>query len=223
MRGNGRRIYRPATGRLGYEACVRRRGRYLIPPHGRHCAAGRRYADRVPVLALTGQVERKKTGSDAKQYLDQQALIPPLAAPITPPKPYLTAPPVPDPAVIQGALQLMENATRPLIPIGQGARLAGGDILSLAERWGAGIIQSLSAKGSVPFSHPLVLGGLGDGGTSASHTALSEADLLLALGCNWWPTRYVPGALPVIKVDRDPVNIGGRMSVRYRLPGLTVR
>ncbi|TCP52400.1 pyruvate dehydrogenase (quinone)/pyruvate oxidase [Tumebacillus sp. BK434] len=36
--------------------------------------------DRVPVLAITGQVPTKKIGTDTKQYLDQQVFIEPLAA-----------------------------------------------------------------------------------------------------------------------------------------------
>lgn len=38
------------------------------------------WADRVPVLALTGQVESDKIGADEKQYIDQQLFIQPLAA-----------------------------------------------------------------------------------------------------------------------------------------------
>lgn len=224
---------------------------------------GDAYADRVPVVAITGQVESTKIGTGAKQYVDQQALVRPLAgytallaspeavgqllptalrmalggsqvahlsvpkdfwdlscsAVVTPPEPYLGASPVPDPAVILGASARMAKARRPLILLGQGGRQAAGAVLSLAERWGAGIIQSLPAKGAVPGSHPLVLGGLGDGGSDASHTALKEADMLLSVGCNWWPQSYAPAELKVIKIDRVPKYIGGRMPVHYGLAG----
>lgn len=41
---------------------------------------GDAYQDKVPVLAITGQVPTKKIGTDTKQYLDQQVFIEPLAA-----------------------------------------------------------------------------------------------------------------------------------------------
>jgi pyruvate dehydrogenase (quinone)/pyruvate oxidase len=226
---------------------------------------GDAYADRVGVIAITGQVERAKIGTESKQYVDQQSFVRPLAgytalladpeavghilptalrmavgerlvahlsvpkdlfamdcgAVVVPYEPYLDTPPVPAPAVVRGALDLMASARRPLILMGQGARCAADEVVALAERWGAGIIQSLPAKGAVPWSHPLLLGGLGDGGTDATHTALPEADLLLAAGVNWWPEKYVPAALPVIKLDRSPANIGGKMAVVYGIAGDT--
>ncbi|KEO81572.1 thiamine pyrophosphate-binding protein [Tumebacillus flagellatus] len=41
---------------------------------------GDAYQDQVPVLAITGQVPTNSIGTDAKQYLDQQVFIEPLAA-----------------------------------------------------------------------------------------------------------------------------------------------
>ncbi len=140
-------------------------------------------------------------------------------APVAGEEPFLTTPPAPAPEVVQGAVGLMAQAVRPLILVGAGARAAGPQVLALAERWGAGILQSLVAKGAIPWSHPLVLGSIGEGGTTAAHAALQEADLLLAVACNWWPQAFVPTRLPVIKVDCQPAHIGGRMAVRYGLAG----
>ncbi|MDF2631320.1 MAG: hypothetical protein K0R39_5151 [Symbiobacteriaceae bacterium] len=225
---------------------------------------GDAYADRVPVLAITGQVPTQQIGTNAKQYVDQQALVRPLAgftellahpdaagtvlpaalrtalgeervahlsvpkdlwaqpcnAAVTPPEPFLGAAPCPDPATVEGALDLMRKARRPLLLVGQGARPAREAIMALAEKWGAGVLHSMPAIGVVPWSHPLALGGLGAGGSDAAHAALQEADLLLTIACNWWPPKHVPAHLPVIKVDRQPVAVGGRMEVCYGVPGL---
>ncbi len=143
----------------------------------------------------------------------------PCTAAVTPPEPFLGAPPAVNPAVLRGALERMVGARRPLILMGQGARPVSDQVLALADRWGAGIIQSLPVRGSLPWSHPLVLGGLGEGGADASHAALQGADLLLTIACNWWPQRYVPANLPIIKVDRVPVHIGGKMPVSYGVAG----
>jgi pyruvate oxidase len=225
---------------------------------------GDAYADRAPVLAITGQVEMKQIGTNAKQYVDQQALVRPLAgftellvhpdaagtvlpaalrtalgeervahlsvpkdlwamackAEVTPPEPFLGAAPCPDQATLDGALQRMREARRPLLLVGQGARPARDAIMALAEKWGAGVIHSMPAIGVVPWSHPLALGGLGAGGSDAAHAALQEADLLLTIACNWWPAKHAPEHLPVVKVDRQPVAVGGKMEVCYGVPGL---
>ncbi|HYF81068.1 MAG TPA: thiamine pyrophosphate-binding protein [Symbiobacteriaceae bacterium] len=225
---------------------------------------GDAYADRAPVLAITGQVEMKQIATNAKQYVDQQALVRPLAgftellvhpdaagtvlpaalrtalgeervahlsvpkdlwamackAEVTPPEPFLGAAPCPDEATLDGALQRMREARRPLLLVGQGARPARDAIMALAEKWGAGVIHSMPAIGVVPWSHPLALGGLGAGGSDAAHAALQEADLLLTIACNWWPAKHAPEHLPVVKVDRQPVAVGGKMEVCYGVPGL---
>lgn len=41
---------------------------------------GEAYGDKLPVLALTGQVEMSKIGTEGKQYLEQQVMLRPLAA-----------------------------------------------------------------------------------------------------------------------------------------------
>jgi pyruvate oxidase len=225
---------------------------------------GDAYADRAPVLAITGQVEMKQIGTNAKQYVDQQALVRPLAAftellvhpdaagtvlpaalrtalgeervahlsvpkdlwsmacnaAVTPPEPFLGAAPCPDQGTLDGAVALMRGAKRPLLLVGQGARPARDAIMALAEKWGAGVIHSMPAIGVVPWSHQLALGGLGAGGADSAHAALQEADLLLTIACNWWPAKHVPEHLPVIKVDRQPVAVGGKMAVCYGVPGL---
>lgn len=224
---------------------------------------GDAWADGAPVLAITGQVERWKIGTHAKQYVDQQALLRPLPtfsalvtdlgamAPllaeamrtavaerqvahlsvpkdlftepcpgtVTPPEPYLGAVPALDQSQVDGALRLMATAQQPLILAGVGARAASADLARLAERWGAGVILSLPARGSLPWSNPFLLGGLGDGGSDAAHIALGEADMLFVAGCNWWPSGYVPEGVPVVKLDRIPLNAGGPMQVRYGLVG----
>lgn len=233
------------------------------------------YADRAPVLAITGQSPLGKLGTGYKQDIDQQRLMGALAghtallaapeaaplqlalawrgalegrvghisvpkdvwngevpgAQVRGPEPYLTAPPVPSPAVIDGALPLLQGARRPVILAGHGALPAASDLVALAERWGAPVITALPAKGLISFDHPLALGGLGHGGSEAATRALNEADLVLAVATNWWPERYVPGGTGeatgasaqagprIVRVDSHPANIGARAAVDYGLAG----
>ncbi|HWI60948.1 MAG TPA: thiamine pyrophosphate-binding protein [Symbiobacteriaceae bacterium] len=222
------------------------------------------YADRVPLLVLTGQVESYKVGTDVKQEVNQQALMSGLAgysalvagpggapqvlvqalktavgegrgaqvsvpkdywsapcdgARIHPPEPFLTAPPVVSAAVLAQAAEVLGRASRPVIMAGHGARPAAGALLALAEAWGAGIVVALGGKGMLPGAHPLVLGGVGAGGSEAAHRALKECDLVLIAGSTWWPAQYMPSGVPVVQVDRCPGNIGLKVAVDFGLPG----
>lgn len=224
---------------------------------------GDAYADRVPLLVLTGQVESYKVGTDVKQYLDQQALLRPLAgytellagpgaAPqvmaqalktavgegrvaqisvpkdywtaeieATPraPEPFLTAPPVVGEDVLKAAAALLRRARRPLILAGHGARPAAAELLELAEVWGVGITLALGGKGMIPSGHPLLLGGVGKGGSEAAHQALMQTDLLFVAGSTWWPKSYMPQQATVVQLDRCPANIGGQAEVAFGLAG----
>lgn len=140
-------------------------------------------------------------------------------AKVHPVEPYLNTAPKSTQEIIHGALPLLKTANKPLIYIGHGARNVGPAVLKLAEAWGAGIILSLGAKGTIPGDHPLVLGGLGQGGSPVSTKLLQETDLLLMIGVTWWPKSYVPENLPVIQIDREPENIGLMTPVAYGLVG----
>ncbi|MFZ5823281.1 MAG: thiamine pyrophosphate-binding protein [Bacillota bacterium] len=220
------------------------------------------YADRVPLLVLTGQVESHKLGGDVKQYVHQQGLIQglagytetlanpaamervllralkiaigegrvahigvpkdfwtqPVPAQVHPPEPYLTAPPAVSPPVIGQAAEILRQAERPLILAGHGAMAAAGPLAELADRLGVGIVLALGGKGMLPDLHPLVLGGVGTGGSDAAHRALRETDLVLVVGSTWWPPPYMPARAKVVQVDRCPTNIGAQTPVAFGLP-----
>ncbi|WP_164984843.1 thiamine pyrophosphate-binding protein [Ammoniphilus sp. CFH 90114] len=67
--------YAKLTGKLG--VCVATSGPGMANLLN---GLGDAYSDKVPVLAITGQVPTPKIGTEAKQYVDQQRFIEPLAA-----------------------------------------------------------------------------------------------------------------------------------------------
>ena len=214
---------------------------------------GEAYGDKLPVFALTGQVELKKIGTEAKQYLEQQVMLRPLAAysaevvdadavgkvlplallkslsrkqltHVSVPKDLLTktttaqvmASPIglephiiPSASALKAALDAIGRSKRPLILAGLGARSAMPEVVKLAQTWGAGIITSLGAKGAVSRREPLYLHGLGQGGSASASEMLSKCDLLMVVGCNWWPTDYaIADAAQVIQIDTNPESVG---------------
>mgnify|MGYP001173888078 CR=1 FL=1 len=135
------------------------------------------------------------------------------------PEPYLKTMAQSSPEVIAEAVKRLREAQRPAILAGRGARGAGPKLIELAEKWQSGISLTLPAKGIIPGDHPLVMGGLGEGGSEASTVMLTEADLIFIVGATWWPDKYTPGQTRIVQLDIVPDNIGRQMQVEFGLVG----
>ncbi|MBZ9845938.1 MULTISPECIES: thiamine pyrophosphate-binding protein [unclassified Mesorhizobium] len=130
----------------------------------------------------------------------------------------------PEEAAVDRAADLLLQAERPAILAGRGAVLAGADAVigELATALGAPIASSLVAKG-ICSDHPFavwVSGGLGQG---IAEEALSDCDILLAVGAslNQWTTNH--GELvrnrKIIQIDADPTAFGAYASPTLALLG----
>ncbi|WP_298616015.1 biosynthetic-type acetolactate synthase large subunit [uncultured Thermosynechococcus sp.] len=113
------------------------------------------------------------------------------------------------------AVQLIREAKRPLLYVGGGAITAGAheEVLKLAELFQIPVTTTLMGKGAFPESHPLSVGMLGMHGTAYANFAVSECDLLIALGARF--DDRVTGKLDefasrakVIHIDIDPAEVG---------------
>lgn len=130
------------------------------------------------------------------------------------PEPYLKTQAQSPPEVVEEAIRRLNDATRPAILAGRGIRNMGSLVIELAAKWQAGISLTMAANGMIP-RHPLLMGGLGPGGSEASTAMLSEADQILIIGATWWPEKYVPDQTRIIQLDAVPENIGRQMPVEY--------
>ncbi|MEB3358667.1 MAG: biosynthetic-type acetolactate synthase large subunit [Synechococcales bacterium] len=113
------------------------------------------------------------------------------------------------------ALKLIREARRPLLYVGGGAITSGahGEIRLLAERYSIPVTTTLMGKGSFDEHHPLSVGMLGMHGTAYANYAVSECDLLIAVGARF--DDRVTGKLDefasrakVIHIDIDPAEVG---------------
>jgi acetolactate synthase-1/2/3 large subunit len=140
------------------------------------------------------------------------------------PLPADTAQPALAPETAERIAELLIGAERPLIYIGGGLRTspARKALLTLAEHLDIPIVHSLMAKGTVPDSHPLLLGMPGFWGLEFTNAYARDADLVLALGTrfaetdasSWHPDftwRFPPSRL--VQVDIDPAEIGRNFPV----------
>ena len=126
----------------------------------------------------------------------------------------------------QQAVELINNAKRPIIFAGHGVILSGatGLVRELTERANIPIAMTLLGIGSFPALHPLNLGMMGMHGEAWVNQAIQEADLLLALGMRFDDRvtgnvkTYAPNARK-IHIDIDPAEFNKNVIVDVALAG----
>ncbi|MGD1702599.1 biosynthetic-type acetolactate synthase large subunit [Dapis sp. BLCC M229] len=120
-----------------------------------------------------------------------------------------------NPRQINQAVNLIREARRPLLYIGGGAisAEAHAEIQELAEHFNIPATTTLMGKGAFNEHHPLSVGMLGMHGTAYANFAVSECDLLIAVGSRF--DDRVTGKLDefachakVIHIDIDPAEVG---------------
>jgi acetolactate synthase-1/2/3 large subunit len=124
---------------------------------------------------------------------------------------------------VEQAVDRILNARRPVLYVGGGVIHANGsvELLELAETLQIPVTPTLMGLGCFPSGHPLCLGMLGMHGTYWANMAISEADLIIAIGVRF--DDRVTGALDkfapqaqVIHMDVDPSSVS--KNVRAHLP-----
>ena len=95
--------------------------------------------------------------------------------------------PLPDPAALSRAVELIKGAQRPLIVAGGGVIYseATGTLRKLVDATAIPVAETQAGKGALPYDHPSALGAIGATGTSAANVVAGNADLVIGLG-----TRY---------------------------------
>ncbi len=120
-----------------------------------------------------------------------------------------------NPRQIAQAVQLLRESRRPLLYVGGGAIASNShaEIGQLAELFNIPVTTTLMGKGVFDENHPLALGMLGMHGTAYANFAVSECDLLIAVGARF--DDRVTGKLDefasrakVIHIDIDPAEVG---------------
>jgi acetolactate synthase-1/2/3 large subunit len=116
---------------------------------------------------------------------------------------------------IEKAVSLIGEAERPLLYVGGGVIASGAseDVRRLAELMFIPVATTLMGLGAVPCDHPLNLGMIGMHGTEAANYAVTECDLLIAVGVRFDDRvtgkidAFAPNAR-IIHIDIDPAEIG---------------
>ncbi len=92
--------------------------------------------------------------------------------------------PRPDRDALARAAAWIREARRPVIFAGGGVRYseAADALRAFAEQTGIPVAETHAGKGSLPYDHPLSLGGAGVSGTLAANQIAPEADLVVGVG-----------------------------------------
>ncbi|WP_213951628.1 biosynthetic-type acetolactate synthase large subunit [Tepidanaerobacter syntrophicus] len=122
--------------------------------------------------------------------------------------------------LVEKAAEMIEKAKKPVIYAGGGIVTsdAAEELLKLAEKINAPVTTTLMGLSSFPADHPLALGMLGMHGTAYANMAVTECDLLIALGARFDDRvtgdvkKFAPNA-KIIHVDIDRAEIGKNVDV----------
>jgi acetolactate synthase-1/2/3 large subunit len=126
------------------------------------------------------------------------------------------------PSEYQRAVDLINNAHRPIIVAGHGVLISGASrqVVEFAEKTDTPIAMTLLGISGVPASHPLNLGMMGMHGEAWVNNAIQEADLILAFGMRFDDRvtgnlkTYAPKAAKVhIEIDPSEINKNVRVDV----------
>lgn len=105
------------------------------------------------------------------------------------------------------AIDMLNEAQKPVIIVGHGARFAMDAVTALAEKIHAPVLTTFKAKGQISDFHPLGCGVLGRSGTPVASYFMNEADLLMVFGASFSKHTGITAKIPTIQVDFDPLTL----------------
>ncbi|NUP65621.1 MAG: pyruvate oxidase [Nonomuraea sp.] len=165
------------------------------------------YARRgVAHLTLPNDIQVADAGADPYKT------VAPVRTPETAPL-YLRPSGLPRQEDLEWAAEVLNNAERPAMLVGQGALHARQEVLAVAEALGAPVVKTLPGKAVVPDDSPYTTGGIGLLGTKPSEELMEEADVLFMVGTNFPYSKFLPepGKARVVQFEAEPTRAGARV------------
>ena len=116
---------------------------------------------------------------------------------------------------MRAALQILQDAARPVIVAGGGVRASGAavELVALAEALQIPVATSLNGKDSIPGTHPLSVGVVGTYSRESANRIVNAADLVCFVGSetggmttHFWAVPKI--GTPALQIDIDPQALG---------------
>jgi pyruvate oxidase len=120
--------------------------------------------------------------------------------------------------LVEKAARTIDEAERPVIVAGFGARGQGNKLHLLADKISAPIVTTFRAKGVVDESYPLCVGIHGGLGSTAAAELVRKADLLVVIGSSFSDLTHLPPK-KTVQIDINMKNIAKRYPVEVGLLG----
>ncbi len=133
----------------------------------------------------------------------------------------------PDPAVLDSAAAHLEQAARPVVVVGNGARRSSDALARLVTERDLPFASTPGGKGVLPEDDPRCAGVIGGFGHDLANVMVGDADVVLAVGTKLGATDTVNGdprlldgrRQRIIHVDVEPVNAGWTLRSAERVVG----
>jgi acetolactate synthase-1/2/3 large subunit len=127
---------------------------------------------------------------------------------------------------LAAAIEAVNRSSRPVIFAGGGVNIAGAhkELLAFAEKIKAPVCCSLMGMGAFPGTHPYFMGMVGMHGTRYSNYAVSECDILLAVGARFSDRviskveSFAPKAR-IVHIDIDPAELSKNVTAHIPVCG----
>jgi len=151
---------------------------------------------------------------------------------------YLPTPILPDFSRVKSVADVMAKASKPVLVVGNGVRIAGAykQLLQLAESAEIPVVTTATGKGCFPENHDLAAGVFGPFPVGAANRIISESDLLIVVGSKLGatdtssnlmathtsgdnPLLIDPSRQTIIQIDTEPKNVGWTQPVDHALIG----
>jgi len=126
--------------------------------------------------------------------------------------------PRPDPQAVEALANMLADAQRPVLIVGNGMQNPRGRklVAQLAEKFGLAVATSYNAKGVVDETSAISVGMLGTWGMKSANAAVKAADTLVVIGASLGadyirfrdPDFIKPGVQRIAHIDVDPRNAG---------------
>ena len=130
------------------------------------------------------------------------------------------------PGQIKKAAKMIKDSHKPVIYAGGGIIISGaaGELLELVEKTSIPVTTTLLGMGGFPETHDLSLKMLGMHGTAYANHAVTESDLIIAIGARFDDRvtgkldEFAPNA-KIIHIDIDPSSVSKNVHVHIPIVG----
>lgn len=182
-----------------------------------------RQAFRVAVSGTPGPVHLQFRGNEGQidqEEADMEPLCEPLFAQVPPFRPE------PERGSVMNALQVLQQAARPVIVAGGGVRASGAqrEVVALAEKLGIPVATSLNGKDTIPGIHPLSVGVVGSYSRESANRIVAQADMVCFIGTetggmttHFWAVPKI--GVSAIQIDLNPEALGRNFPLQVAVHG----